>query len=64
MNPTKRGLKVLEAFINKALKINTHRACQDETPMTFKESCYLAKEYLDSPTEFTRDTTDKKFPSN
>ena len=48
----------------KALEINTRRACQDETPMTFKESCDLAKEYLDSPTEFTRDTTNKQFPSN
>ena len=64
MNPAQRRLKVLEAFINKALEINARRACQDETPMTFKESCDLAKEYLDSPSEFSRETNINQHPGN
>ena len=57
VNDGKTRRKLLEAFINKILEINSRRAAQGETPMSFKEVYDQSKEYLESPGEFVRMTT-------
>ena len=46
--------KLLEAFINKMMEINSRRAAQGEVPLTYKEVLEQSKEYQETPTEFVR----------
>ena len=52
ISDVKKRKKLLEAFINKMLEINSKKAAQGDVPMTYKEILEQSKEYLDAPSDF------------
>ena len=59
VSDVKKRKKLLEAFINKMLEINSKKAAQGDVPLTYKEILEQSKEYLEMPADFIRiDTND------
>ena len=52
VSDVKKRKKLLEAFINKMLEINSKKAAQGDVPLTYKEILEQSKEYLEMPSDF------------
>ena len=62
ISEVKKRKKLLEAFINKMLEINSKKAAQGDVPLTYKEILEQSKEYLEMPSDFIQmETNDQPY---
>ena len=54
---SKTRKKLLEAFINKMMEINSRRAAQGDVPLSYKEVLEQSKEYLETPSDYVQAVT-------